>query len=478
VNIGTFPEMVVGGQAALSASDRLFALFIPASVATRPDLLPRVRMFLLSHLFGPFIGLAVAGYLLAVQADIDLPVMTIAGSVIAFWAYPLALRAGARFTLLAFVSLQHLTFIILFASYHYGGVTSPFFFWLLVVPLFGFFYLGDVPRLRVAIIAALALGIASYFAAERLLGIPAPGTLPQRDTITLVSVLGAGIYVFIMALSHARLLTQQTALQRESEAQREIAEQLLFAKEAAEAASRAKSEFLATTSHELKTPLNAIIGYSQLIRRQPYGPIGEKYGDYVKDIEVSGKHLLEIINDILDVARAESGRFDLNEEAVDLRKVIAASLRLVHIRAAKAGLSISVHVPADLPHLKADRARLKQMLLNLLGNAIKFTPAGGTIVLSATLDNAGALLIAVGDTGIGIAEQDIGKVLQPFYQVDNSLARRNEGVGLGLPLVSNVMGRHDGQLQLTSEVGKGTTATLQFPPARVIANLRCEAATA
>jgi signal transduction histidine kinase len=409
------------------------------------------------------------GYLAVLEGGLDVPLLTLIGGIAAFWMYPIALSHIGGFKVLALASLQHLTLLILFASYHYGGLSSPFFFWLLVVPLFGFFYLGDDAGLRRAVITALIINVGLYVAIDLLSG-HEPERVPaaEMDTVYFLSVLGAIIYVMMMALADNRLLMRQTALVQEAAVQRAIAEQLLHAKDVAQAANRAKTEFLATTSHELRTPLNAIIGFSQLIRKETFGPMPDKYLGYVGDIEESGKHLLEIINDILDIAKAESGRFDLTEEDVDTRQVIAASLRLVHTRAAKSRITMSVRVPADLPRLRADHRRVKQMLLNLLGNAIKFTAEGGSIVVSAGVEDDGSLAVRIADTGIGIAKENLAKVTQPFFQVDNSLARRNEGVGLGLPLVSSFMQRHGGMLVLTSELGRGTSAMLCFPAARVL----------
>jgi signal transduction histidine kinase len=447
----------------------LFAPFTPPNIRERPELEQRVRMFLLSHLLGPLIGLALTGYLFILRRNLDLPLLVIFWAVIGFWVYPLALRKTGRFALLAFLSLQHLTFLILFVSYFYGGISSPFFFWLLVVPLFGFFYLGDALNLRLAIVGALVFNVFLFLAFYYFIG-PARERFPlgTGDTLSLLSVLGATIYVMTMALSHARLLTKQIALQQQSDGQRLIAEQLLFAKEAAETASRAKSEFLATTSHELRTPLNAIIGFSALMKKQLFGPLGDRYVAYLNDIEESGRHLLEIINDILDVAKAESGRLELSEENVNIRQVIAASLRLVHRRAAKAKLSITVKVPDQLPDLRADSRRVKQMLLNLIGNAIKFTPAGGAITISAVAEENCGVAISVADTGVGVDKEYLDKVTLPFFQVDNSLARCNEGVGLGLTLVVSIMARHGGALRLVSNLGQRTTATLDFPSSSVV----------
>ena len=438
-------------------------------MAGHPELDQRVRLFLVSHLFGPPIGLVLMGYLAFLQGGLDVPLLTLIVGIATFWMYPIVLPRTGGFKVLALASLQHLTLVILFASYYYGGPSSPFFFWILVVPLFGFFYLGDDTGLRRAVMAALLINVGLYAAIDLLSDQTAERlSAAEMDTVFLLSVLGIIIYVMMMALAENRLLVRQTVLVKEAAVQRAITEQLLHARDAAQAANRAKSEFLATTSHELRTPLNAIIGFSQLIRNQIFGPMPEKYLRYVGDIEDSGKHLLEIINDILDIATVESGRFDLTEEDVDMRQVIAASLRLVHTRAAKSNITMSVNVPAGLPRLRADHRRVKQALLNLLGNAIKFTPQGGSIIVSAGVEDDGSLTISVADTGIGIAKDDLARVTQPFFQVDNSLARRNEGVGLGLPLVSGFMHRHGGTLSLTSELGKGTSATLRFPAARVL----------
>jgi signal transduction histidine kinase len=244
-------------------------------------------------------------------------------------------------------------------------------------------------------------------------------------------------------------------------------EVLRRAKEAAEAASRAKTEFLATVSHELRTPLNAIIGFSELMIRGILGPIGNpQYVEYLEDINQSGTHLLSIINDILDFSKAEASKLELHESEVDIHQVVIGLTRLMGPRARDAGLELCDRIPSDLPHLWCDERKLKQMLLNLLTNAVKFTPGGGTIDVEASCDETG-LTIKVRDTGIGIAKADLDRVLQPFVQADNELSRRHEGTGLGLTLVNSMIAMHGGQFHLESEVGSGTTAVLSFPPQRV-----------
>jgi len=237
----------------------------------------------------------------------------------------------------------------------------------------------------------------------------------------------------------------------------------------AEASTHAKTEFLANVSHELRTPLNAIIGFSELLEREMFGPLGDKrYNGYVANILDSGRHLLAIISDLLDMAKVETGHLDLQEEEVDVTKVAESCIKLLSENAARNEVSLSSSLAADLPFLRCDRRMLKQMVLNLLSNAIKFTPEGGRVTIGAERRGDGRMAMTVSDTGIGIASQDIGKVLSPFGQVDSAFSRRHEGTGLGLPLVKAMIELHGGMLTLQSEVGVGTTATLAFPAERVM----------
>ncbi len=243
------------------------------------------------------------------------------------------------------------------------------------------------------------------------------------------------------------------------------------AQSATEDANRAKVEFLAKISHELRTPLNAIIGFSELMIRDVLGPLGNnQYRTYLEDIHSSGRHLLDIINDILDFAKVEAGQLLLFESDVDVRQVVAGIERLLGPRARDAGIELTVRLPADLPLLWCDERKLKQMLLNLVTNAVKFTQSGGRIDVEASLVPEG-LAITVQDTGVGIAEADLVRVLQPFVQADTTLSRRQEGTGLGLALVKAMVEIHGGSLKLESELGKGTQVRLLFPRERV-SNMR------
>lgn len=245
--------------------------------------------------------------------------------------------------------------------------------------------------------------------------------------------------------------------------QKQAERALIIARDQAYRANQAKSQFLANMSHELRTPLNAIMGFSEVIRDHPLGPIGHpRYAEYAGDIYDSGRHLLELVNTILDLAKIESGQFELDPEPVDMVAEIASVMRSFEIRAQRAGLSL-VAASGDCPIIEADRRSVRQMLLNLISNAVKFTPSGGTVALSV-VPAAGMLVVTVRDDGPGIAAEDLPRALEPFGQI---MARKtddeNLGTGLGLPLVRALIERHGGQFSIVTAPGEGTAVSLSFP---------------
>lgn len=245
-------------------------------------------------------------------------------------------------------------------------------------------------------------------------------------------------------------------------------EALIKAKEAAELANRTKTEFLANMSHELRTPLNAVIGFSEIMERELLGPLGnEQYKSYANDIHSSAHHLLKIINDILDVAKIEAGGHTLCEEEFDPRGVLEAGARLIAERCQRARQQLKFDLPETLPLLFADERMVKQVLLNLLSNATKFTPEEGNIELTANVEADGSFIFVVKDSGIGIAASDLERAFAPFQQIDSRLSRQYEGTGLGLPLSRGFMRLHDGDLVLESTPGLGTLAIARLPAGRV-----------
>jgi len=248
----------------------------------------------------------------------------------------------------------------------------------------------------------------------------------------------------------------------------------------AEAANRAKSMFLANMSHELRTPLNAIIGFSQIIKDQSTGPEGAKrYAEHAQDIWTSGEHLLELINNVLDVSKIEAGKSELDEESVDPAEIVRVSVMAVQNQIARKKIVLETHLPEQAVYVQADALRLRQILINLLSNAVKFTPEGGRVSVSIEAAVGAPFAFVVADTGIGMSPQEITLALETFGQIENTLAKKYEGLGLGLPLAKRLVEMHGGRLVIESVKGKGTTIRVVLPPERVLrpaAEIRATAA--
>jgi signal transduction histidine kinase len=274
--------------------------------------------------------------------------------------------------------------------------------------------------------------------------------------VSLVGVLfsGAVLIVFLVRQVRKATLAEAAALE---------------ARQFAEAASRAKGDFLANMSHELRTPLNAIIGFAEVIRCRTFGTIGNpRYEEYIDDIHASGNHLLGVIGDILDMAKIEARKLELDEEALDLRETVDAVVRLVRPHAAEAKLTLRAEVPLDFPRLHGDKRLVRQMILNLLANAIKFTPPGGAVTIDALLEGDGRTVVRVRDTGIGMAQHEIEKALSPYGQASPKTREACRGTGLGLPLVKAFAELHGGSLHVQSAPGCGTLVFVRFPATRAV----------
>jgi two-component system cell cycle sensor histidine kinase PleC len=256
---------------------------------------------------------------------------------------------------------------------------------------------------------------------------------------------------------------------RDVTAERETQAMLRSAKDAAERANRIKSEFLANMSHELRTPLNAVIGFSDMLRREMLGPLSPKYREYADDINKSGQHLLDLINDLLDTARIEAGKMEMHDEPVRMDSLVNEALRLCRPVSLDVKHRFELHIPSPAPVLLADHRCLKQVLVNLIGNAVKFTPDGGRITVTIGVGED-AVSVAVADTGIGIPRERIDDLGTPFSQIEAGMSRRHGGSGMGLFISKAFVEKHGGSMAISSDgPGCGTTVTVTLPASRLLA---------
>ena len=315
-------------------------------------------------------------------------------------------------------------------------------------------YVGTIPMTVAVVVRLLALGHPFYWA---------------------MASMAVGVHVYFVflakglnstAVAMLEFRAEKDALIGELEKEKAISDE---GRRRAEAANVAKSRFLATMSHELRTPLNAILGFSEVMKTKILGPMqNPTYKEYAGNIHDSGRHLLHLINEILDLSRIEAGRYELNEEAARLTDIVEDCHRLLKLRAESKGLTIVLDLEEGLPQIWVDERAIRQICLNLLSNALKFTPKGGTITVRVARAASGGQLVSVKDTGPGIPKEEIPKVLQAFGQGSLAHQTAEGGTGLGLPIVQNLVELHGGTFELASELRKGTEATIELPRKRVL----------
>ncbi|MEC9346130.1 MAG: ATP-binding protein [Pseudomonadota bacterium] len=293
------------------------------------------------------------------------------------------------------------------------------------------------------------------------------GHFPVDQTLKLLIWSLAGVLVAFLTARHLNISERTSFVELRNRDR--IVSDLMQARTEAEAANRAKSEFLANMSHELRTPLNAIIGFSEMMTHGVYGPMeNARYREYAADITASGHHLLSLIDDVLDLAKIEAGRHEIDARPIDLNRIGRECVRLISQQSRAAGLVVQFESAGMPIHVRADERAMRQVLLNLLSNAIKFTDAGGSVVLSVRRCADGSVAATVEDTGIGIPESALKRIMQPFEQVSASHGRSRRGWGLGLSIVRALVLLHGADIRIDSTVGKGTTVTVTFPATSVV----------
>jgi signal transduction histidine kinase/ActR/RegA family two-component response regulator len=450
----------------MSVLDRAVDYFIPSSVLADRDLRNRAHVFLLSHILGPFIGNVVPLALYVLDPNPGYEVAVLAISITAFWIFPFLLRAGISYNPLALVSIQNLIFCILWSCYFYGGVTSPTLPWVLIIPLLAFFYLGSSQALCAIVLAMFAVNLAVFtgfywsgYSIKQDLNVVA------MQGLGLVSIVGASLYVTMMALYYAKIQASQSELESEMREHMATASALRLATEEAESAGAAKAEFLARMSHELRTPLNAVIGYSQeLLEEGEFDGDSEQIGD-LKRIHAAGHDLLKLVNEILDLSKIEAGKMELNLEDVDLRRLLLEIVLRAKSRAAENANDLSCDIHWDVETSVCDPAKLRTVVEQLLENALKFTD-NGKVKLAAELQHKGTrdlLVIKIADTGIGIASDKVPDLFENFTVGDDSSSSKYGGTGLGLALSQKLCHLMGGEISVESELGKGSCFTIRVP---------------
>jgi signal transduction histidine kinase len=444
--------------------DHVIDWFIPPELATQRDTRQRARMFLISHLFGPFIGLPVLGVLwwLDPAPDWDLPVLAVA--MTSFWAYPFVLKATSRYNLLSFLSIQNLIFIILFSCYFNGGVQSPTLPWVVTIPLLTFFYLGPSSSLRPLVIMLYVIDFSVFFALCAR-GLPTPRTpLTSLQGLGIISTIAAALYVTMMALYYAKILASGVELEAEMRRHLVTAAELRRATSEAERAGAAKGDFLAKMSHELRTPLNAIIGYSQMLLEDSEAEGDDATSTDLRRIHGSGDHLLCIINDILDLSKIEAGKMEVSCERFDLHRLIERVVDRFSAPASRAHLQLDWTGTDTSRWLKSDPYKIEEVLDHLVSNALKFTKTGSVSIRTVrAAGSSSGVIVRIVDTGPGIAAERLGALFESFDGSEPSTFNTDSGAGLGLALSQKLCGLLGGSITVESELDVGTSFIVTLP---------------
>jgi len=436
--------------------------FIPAKLKSSEDV-ANIRMFLFSHLFGPFLGHTISLSMLYIDGTADASWWVFFSAVTAFWPFALVLRFTGWYVPLSLLSIENLMFCIFWGCYQYGGVSSPIMPWLVTVPLLAFFYLpGRATRIVVGlqIIANLAL----FYAIYSIFGFPERVALNLLVALGLISTFCAAIYVSMMALYYANVVSSQAELEQEVKLRRATEKKLRQTTEQMQRATLAKSEFLAKMSHELKNPLNSIIGYSEMLLEGLEDVESEKYGDLMS-IRCAGHKLLELIDDLLDLSKLEAGKMKVRLERIELRSLFDGTAAKWRSPIGESGNEFELE-PPTAEEILCDAAKLRRVMDSLLSNAAKFTKSGRITFSAATRGDT--LVVVVKDTGAGIAAGMLARLFETFgHSEDETSSKYADDVRLGLPLAHRYCRLMGGELSVQSQLGAGSCFTIELPITRL-----------
>jgi signal transduction histidine kinase len=437
--------------------------FVPNAAAMERSERAVARNFVFTHFVGPLMSQPVPLFLYLTDASHGVACWTIIVSVWAFWLLPFAFKWTRSLEIAATASVQLLLFVSLFGAYNYGGVSSPLLPWMIISLLLGFFYLSHRP---VLVIAMFSMSIGVFCLSYLRFGFPELVPLARLSTVGWLSILSATAYMSWMAIFYANIMTMRSDLERESARHLATSIRLRQAKEAADAANRAKSIFLAKMSHEFRTPLNAVIGYSEILLEDADAACAdeERITD-LKRINNAGKHLLSLVTEMLDISKIESDCIDLNVETFDLNALLRDIASTSRPLMGANGNAFELQAPSGLGQVCADPTKLRQVLLNLLSNAAKFT-SKGLITLTAARhrDATGDWVdIHVKDNGIGISKLDIQRLFQDYGQATPETAKKYGGTGLGLAISRRYCELMGGGIAVTSELGRGSCFIVRIP---------------
>lgn len=433
--------------------------FVPERLRTDTGSFWRARIFAISHLLSPCFAVPIVVFLFRADPQPGVPFWIICALASSFLLLPFGMKATKQLRWAAIFSVATLTFLSVFGSFFYGGVSSPFLPWFLTALLLGFFYLGDRPLLVLGLFALNLLGLGI---AHEINGVfPELVPVAELSNVGVISVCAATLYTSMMAVYYASVVTAQSALRREAERHVVTAAKMRKAKEEAERSNEAKSVFLAKMNHHLRTPLNAVIGYSEILLEDAEERGEESQMRDLERINSAGRHLLALVTDVLDVGKITSNDVELVLRPVDLAGLIDDVASTCGTLVTVNRNEFVVDKGDDLGTVMIDETRLRQIVFNLLSNAGKFTSKG--VVTLSISRAADTFVISVKDTGIGISRQNIEKLFTDFSQAEASTAAKYGGTGLGLALCRSLCHLMGGEISVESDVGRGSTFSVRLP---------------